>query len=65
MRKINNPAVTLAFFLVLGILSALGFVIGPGIPAARSEEYTTQTSKRPNIVFVLTDDQMPGTENRM
>src|SRR5215217_6601758 len=57
MRDIHNPAVTLAFFLVLGILSSLAFVLGPGIPPARSEEYTTQTSERPNILFVKTDAQ--------
>jgi N-acetylglucosamine-6-sulfatase len=65
MRERHNPAVTLAFFLVLGILSSLGFVVGLGIPPARSEEYSIQSSRRPNIVFVITDDQMPGTENRM
>jgi N-acetylglucosamine-6-sulfatase len=65
MRDTHNPAVTLAFFLVLGILSSFGFVVGLGIPPARSEEYSIQSSRRPNIVFVLTDDQMPGTENRM
>ena len=26
---------------------------------------SAQTAQRPNVVFVLTDDQMPGTENRM
>src|SRR5215210_4642133 len=64
MRKLHDPAVTLALILVLGILSGLGFIVGPGTPAARSEEYST-TSRRPNIIFVLTDDQMPGTEKRM
>jgi N-acetylglucosamine-6-sulfatase len=57
MRNIHDPAVTLALFLLLGFLSGLGFVIGPGIPAVRSEEYTPQSSRRPNILFVMTDDQ--------
>ena len=29
------------------------------------KQSSAQVSGRPNIVFVLTDDQMPGTENRM
>src|SRR5215204_3335104 len=55
MRDIHNPAVILAYFLVLGILSSLAFVLGPGIPPARSEEYTTQTSERPNKHTVRKD----------
>jgi N-acetylglucosamine-6-sulfatase len=52
-QKIHTRTVTLALSLFVG----LGFILQLGIPAARSEEYTTQTSKRPNIVFVMTDDQ--------
>ncbi|HJQ28988.1 MAG TPA: sulfatase [Rubrobacter sp.] len=65
MRKLQKRVVALVSFLVLGIISSLGLVVGLGLPAARSEEFSIQSSRRPNIVFVLTDDQMPGTENRM
>lgn len=61
MKKFHKRTLTLALSLFFG----LGFIFQLGSPAARSEEYATQASKRPNIVFVLTDDQMPGTENRM
>lgn len=65
MRKLQKRVVALVSFLVLGIISSLGLVVGLGMPAARSEEFSIQSSRRPNIVFVLTDDQMPGTENKM
>ena len=64
MRERHKRGMTLAFFLLVGIFGSLGFIVGVGIPAVRSEEYSTM-SKRPNIIFVLTDDQMPGTEKRM
>ena len=65
MRDIHKRAGTLVSFLVLGMLSSLGFIVGLGLPAARSEEYSIQSSKRPNIAFVREDDQMPVAENRM
>jgi N-acetylglucosamine-6-sulfatase len=52
-QKIHKRAVTQALSLFLG----LGFILQLGITAARSEEYSLQTSKRPNILFVMTDDQ--------
>jgi len=42
----------------LALLFALWTDAGLGQPADRAQA-------RPNIIFVLTDDQMPGTENRM
>jgi arylsulfatase A-like enzyme len=51
----------LAAATVLGMLLAGGTaLLSPG-----SGEVSAQTTQRPNVVFVLTDDQMPGTENRM
>ena len=50
---------TLAFVLTL----LVGVVLAGGLGI--TEGLGRQAAGRPNIVFVLTDDQMPGTENRM
>jgi N-acetylglucosamine-6-sulfatase len=62
MGKIRNGAATMTLSLLLGLVlvSWLGVDAGLGQTAGRE-----QAPGRPNIVFVLTDDQMPGTENRM
>src|SRR4028118_2117022 len=41
------------------------FAGGAALLSLGSGEVSAQAKERPNIVFVLTDDQMPGTENRM
>ena len=51
-QNFHKRRLTLALSLFLG----LGFILQLGVPA-RSEEYSIQASKRPNIVFVMTDDQ--------
>ena len=38
---------------------------GAALSSLESGEASAQATERPNVVFVLTDDQMPGTENRM
>jgi hypothetical protein len=51
---------TFALHLLVGLVlvAVLGMDASVGQPAGRSQE-------RANIVFVLTDDQMPGTEEEM
>jgi len=60
MGEAYKSVVTFALALLLGSVpvAALGVDAGLAQPAGLAQE-------RPNIVFVLTDDQMPGTENRM
>ena len=57
MRKNFMSAATLA----LSLLAGLALVVFLGVDAS----FGQAAQGRPNIVFVLTDDQMPGTENRM
>jgi hypothetical protein len=52
-QQIHKCIVTLTLSLFVGF----GFILQLNVPAARSEEYTTQISRRPNILFVMTDDQ--------
>ncbi len=47
----------------LSLLAGLVLVAVLGVDASLGQ--TEEAQRRPNIVFVLTDDQMPGTENRM
>ncbi len=56
MERTRRSVATLALSLMVG----LAFVAVFGADASLG-----QATGRPNIVFVLTDDQMPGTENRM
>src|ERR671916_159244 len=51
----------LAAATVVGVLLAGG----ASLPSLGSGEASAQAAQRPNVVFVLTDDQMPGTENKM
>jgi hypothetical protein len=51
----------LKFIALIWLL--LGFAFG--LPKEQMKSSFAQTLRRPNIVFVLTDDQMPGTERRM
>ena len=51
----------LAAATVSGVLLAGG----AALLSLGSGEVSAQAAQRPNIVFVLTDDQMPGTENKM
>jgi arylsulfatase A-like enzyme len=51
--------------LKFAALSFLLLGIGFGLPKEQLEPGIAQVRTRPNIVFVLTDDQMPGTEKRM
>lgn len=46
--------------LTLSLLLSLALIIGAG-----TSQSASRSQARPNVVFVLTDDQMPGTENRM
>ena len=43
-------------------LISLFLGIGFGLPGEQLKPGVAQVKARPNIVFVLTDDQMPGTE---
>lgn len=56
MREIHKSSATLA----LSVLIGLALVLSVGADASQG-----QASEPPNIVFVLTDDQMPGTEREM
>jgi arylsulfatase A-like enzyme len=38
---------------------------GAALSSLESGEASAQATERPNVVFVLADDQMPGTENKM
>ena len=51
----------LAAAAVVGVLLAGG----AALLSLGSEEASAQAAQRPNVVFVLTDDQMPGTEKKM
>jgi arylsulfatase A-like enzyme len=52
---------------VLGAAILFGVLLagGASLLSLGSGEVSAQTAQRPNIVFVLTDDQMPGTEDEM
>lgn len=58
MQRAHKSATTFGLSLLAGLalVFALWTDAGFGQPAPQA---------KPNIVFVLTDDQMPGTENRM
>jgi hypothetical protein len=58
MGETYKSAATLALSLGLALVALFGADASLGQPAGG-------TPAPPNIVFVLTDDQMPGTENRM
>ena len=58
MRKIHKSAAILALSSLIG----LALVVSLGTDTSLGQ---TAQPERPNIVFVLTDDQMPGTENEM
>lgn len=60
MERAHKSAATFVMSLLAGLalLSAVWTDAGLGQTADRAQA-------RPNIIFVLTDDQMPGTENRM
>ncbi|QIN82345.1 sulfatase-like hydrolase/transferase [Rubrobacter tropicus] len=60
MNRAHKSAATFVLSLLAGLalVFALWADAGLGNPAGRAQV-------KPNIVFVLTDDQMPGTENRM
>ena len=57
LRK-SAAALVLSLLMGLALVFALGVDAGLGQPAGRAPS-------KPNIIFVLTDDQIPGTENRM
>lgn len=59
MKTVNRSVVTLVLSLAVGLVlvGTLGVDAGLGQSDGARE--------RPNIVFVLTDDQMPGTEDYM
>jgi N-acetylglucosamine-6-sulfatase len=57
MRRTTLLAAAITFGALLAGGAAL-LSLEPG-------EVSAQATDRPNVVFVLTDDQMPGTENRM
>ena len=52
---------TLKFVALISLILGIGF----GLPREQLKSGVAQAKERPNIVFVLTDDQMPGTEQRM
>jgi arylsulfatase A-like enzyme len=60
MREIHKSAATLALSLLIG----LALVVPLGVDASLGQT-AGPAPGRPNVVFVLTDDQMPGTENEM
>ena len=62
MRGAHKSTATFVISLLAGLalVVALWTDAGLGLPANRAQD-----PQRPNIIFVLTDDQMPGTENRM
>jgi N-acetylglucosamine-6-sulfatase len=51
----------LAAAAIIGVLLAGG----AAMLSLGSGEASAQAAQRPNVVFVLTDDQMPGTEDKM
>jgi N-acetylglucosamine-6-sulfatase len=51
----------LKFVALISLFLGIAF----GLPKEQLKPSVAQVKARPNIVFVLTDDQMPGTENRM
>src|SRR3712207_1784677 len=69
MRKTFRlvPRTTMGRTALLAAVVTLGTLLagGAALLSLGSGEVSAQTAQRPNIVFVLTDDQMPGTENRM
>lgn len=60
MEVIHKNVATFVLSVLAGL--ALVAVLGADAGPVRAEE---GSQKKPNIVFVLTDDQMPGTENEM
>jgi N-acetylglucosamine-6-sulfatase len=52
---------TLMFAVLIGLFLSIGF----GLPKEQVRSSLAQAQDRPNIIFVLTDDQFPGTQNRM
>ena len=58
MQRAHKSAATFVLSVAAGLALVFAFWsdVGFGQPAPQA---------RPNIIFVLTDDQMPGTENRM
>ena len=58
MREIYKSAAILALSSLIGLALVASF----GTDTSLGQ---TARPERPNIVFVLTDDQMPGTENEM
>ncbi len=60
MGKNYKIAATFTLSLLAGLTLLAAFSADAGLGQSAEDE-----QKRPNIVFVLTDDQMPGTENRM
>ena len=51
---------------VLGLSSVvLGVLLACGLTTLVGMEMEAQGQTKPNIVFVLTDDQFPGSENAM
>jgi N-acetylglucosamine-6-sulfatase len=59
-RDLLRLSVLAAAAVIGGLLAG-----GAAVPSLGSGEASAQAAQRPNVVFVLTDDQMPGTENRM
>jgi hypothetical protein len=49
---------------VLKFVALISLFLGFGMPREQLKSGVAQIKARPNIVFVLTDDQMPGTERR-
>ncbi len=60
MGETYKSAATLALSLLAGLVLVTAFGADDGLGQAEAA-----AKGRPNIIFVLTDDQMPGTENRM
>ena len=60
MRKLGTVLASVA--LAIGMIF-FGSYVGPTNPMRKAQAQTTVA--KPNIIFVLTDDQFPGTENAM